>query len=123
MRKVLKIIIQISVLFIFYYIGETIQETFSLFIPGSIIGMLLFFALLTFRWIRVEWVEEGIDLLIKDMPIFFVPVTVGVVQYLDFFIGKGSLMIPLIILSTLLVILSGSLITSLLVKKDGHTYE
>ncbi|SHN28515.1 CidA/LrgA family protein [Gracilibacillus kekensis] len=123
MPKILKIIMQISVLFIFYYIGKTIQELFSLFIPGSIIGMLLFFGLLTARWIRVEWVEDGIDLLIKDMPIFFVPVTVGVVQYLDFFIGKGSLMIPLIILSTFLVILSGSLITSLLVKKDGHTYE
>ncbi|WP_235182974.1 hypothetical protein [Gracilibacillus boraciitolerans] len=38
----LKILLQISILFMFFYIGETIQEIFSLFIPGSIIGMLLF---------------------------------------------------------------------------------
>ncbi|GAE95124.1 holin-like protein CidA [Gracilibacillus boraciitolerans JCM 21714] len=78
---------------------------------------------MTARLVRIEWVADGIDLLIKDMPIFFIPVTVGVVQYLDFFVGKGSLMIPLVIISTFLVIASSSLITSLLMKKEEHTYE
>ncbi len=123
MRKIIKIILQISLLFLFYYIGETIQELFSLFIPGSIIGMLLFFALLTTKFFQVEWVSDGIDLLMKDMPIFFVPVTVGVIQYLDFFVGKGSLMIPIVMLSTFLVIYTASVITSLLLKKAGHNYE
>jgi holin-like protein len=121
--KYLKIILQISVLFLFYYIGEAIQSAFSLFIPGSIIGMLLFFALLTFKLIRVEWVADGIDLLIKDMPIFFVPVTVGVVQYLDFFYGKGSLMIPLVILSTFLTIGISGWVTSLLLKKEVDAHD
>ncbi|WP_163580953.1 CidA/LrgA family protein [Gracilibacillus saliphilus] len=121
--KYLKIILQISVLFLFYYIGEAIQSAFSLFIPGSIIGMLLFFALLTFKLIRVEWVADGIDLLIKDMPIFFVPVTVGVVQYLDFFYGKGSLMILLVIISTFLTIGISGWITSLLLKKEVDTHD
>ncbi|WP_018932575.1 CidA/LrgA family protein [Gracilibacillus lacisalsi] len=121
--KYLKIILQISVLFLFYYIGEAIQSAFSLFIPGSIIGMLLFFALLTFKLIRVEWVADGIDLLIKDMPIFFVPVTVGVVQYLEFFYGKGSLMIPLVILSTFLTVGISSCITSLLLKKEVDAHD
>ncbi|QGH33419.1 CidA/LrgA family holin-like protein [Gracilibacillus salitolerans] len=121
--KYLKIILQISVLFLFYYMGEAIQAAFSLFIPGSIIGMLLFFALLTAKLIRVEWVADGIDLLMKDMPIFFVPVTVGVVQYLDFFYGKGSLMIPLVMISTFLIIGISGLITSLLLKKDVDAHD
>ncbi|MFD2656473.1 CidA/LrgA family protein [Gracilibacillus thailandensis] len=121
--KYLKIILQISLLFLFYYIGEAIQSAFSLFIPGSIIGMLLFFALLTFKLIRVEWVADGIDLLIKDMPVFFVPVTVGVVQYLDFFYGKGSLMIPLVILSTFLTIGISGWVTSLLLKKEVDAHD
>ncbi|WP_208591702.1 CidA/LrgA family protein [Gracilibacillus suaedae] len=121
--KYVKIILQISVLFLFYYMGEAIQSAFSLFIPGSIIGMLLFFALLTFKLIRVEWVADGIDLLIKDMPIFFVPVTVGVVQYLDFFYGKGSLMIPLVMLSTFLIIGISGWVTSLLLKKEVDAHD
>ncbi|MGP4042551.1 CidA/LrgA family protein [Gracilibacillus sp. D59] len=121
--KYIKIILQISVLFLFYYIGEAIQSAFSLFIPGSIIGMLLFFALLTGKIIRVEWIADGIDLLMKDMPIFFVPVTVGVVQYLDFFYGKGSLMIPLVMLSTFLIIGISGLITSLLLKKEVDAHD
>lgn len=121
--KYLKIILQISVLFLFYYIGETIQSAFSLFIPGSVIGMLLFFALLTAKIIRVEWIADGIDLLMKDMPIFFVPVTVGVVQYLDFFYGKGSLMIPLVVISTFLIIVINGLLTSWLVKKEVNAHD
>lgn len=117
--KYIKIILQIGVLFLFYYIGEAIQAIFSLFIPGSIIGMLLFFALLAGKVIRAEWVSQGIDLLMKDIPIFFVPVTVGIIEYLDFFYGKGSLMIPLIILSTFLVISVGSMVTSKLLEKRG----
>ncbi|MGN8646881.1 CidA/LrgA family protein [Gracilibacillus sp. HCP3S3_G5_1] len=121
--KYLKIILQISVLFLFYYIGETIQSAFSLFIPGSVIGMLLFFALLTAKIIRVEWIADGIDLLMKDMPIFFVPVTVGVVQYLDFFYGKGSLMIPLVVISTFLIIVINGVLTSWLVKKEVNAHD
>lgn len=113
----IRIILQISILFIFYYIGEAIQTMFSLFIPGSIIGMLLFFALLSGKIIRVEWVSEGIDLLLKDIPIFFIPVTVGVIEYLDFFYGKGSLMIPVVIFSTFLVIATGGIVTSKLLER------
>src|SRR5699024_4056024 len=113
----IRIILQISILFIFYYIGEAIQTMFSLFMPGSIMGMLLFFALLSGKIIRVEWVSEGIDLLLKDIPIFFIPVTVGVIEYLDFFYGKGSLMIPLVIFSTFLVIATGGIVTSKLLER------
>ncbi|SFM45299.1 holin-like protein [Gracilibacillus orientalis] len=121
--KYLKIILQISLLFLFYYIGEAIQSAFSLFIPGSIIGMLLFFTLLSGRLIKVEWIADGIDLLMRDMPIFFVPVTVGVVQYLDFFYGKGSLLIPLVMLSTFLIIGISGFVTSLLLKKEVDIHD
>ncbi|MDX8047665.1 CidA/LrgA family holin-like protein [Gracilibacillus sp. S3-1-1] len=121
--KYVKIILQISVLFLFYYIGEAIQSAFSLFIPGSIIGMMLFFVLLLGKIIRVEWISDGVDLLMRDMPIFFIPVTIGVVEYLNFFVGKGSLMIPLIIFSTLIIITVSSLITSLLLKKEANAHE
>ncbi|UOQ84583.1 CidA/LrgA family protein [Gracilibacillus salinarum] len=121
--KYIRIVLQISVLFIFSYIGEWIQEEFSLFVPGSIIGMLLFFVLLTTKLIKVAWIEDGIDFIMKDMPIFFVPVTVGVVEHLHFFAGKGSLLIPLIMLSTFLVVSISSLFTSLLLKKEADTNE
>lgn len=59
----------------------------------------------------------------KDMPIFFVPVTVGVVQYLDFFYGKGSLMIPLVVISTFLIIVINGVLTSWLVKKEVNAHD
>ncbi|ENH95763.1 murein hydrolase exporter [Gracilibacillus halophilus YIM-C55.5] len=55
-------ILQISILFVFYYIGEAIQQFFSLLIPGSIIGMLLFFLLLSTHIIPLHWVNEALTL-------------------------------------------------------------
>ncbi|WP_163539978.1 CidA/LrgA family protein [Gracilibacillus sp. YIM 98692] len=118
-----KRILQIAVLFLFYYIGEAIQAYFSLVIPGSIIGMLLFFLLLTAQVIKIDWVEEGIDFIIKDMPIFFVPVTVGIIQYFDFFYGKGIIMIPSIILSTIFVIAIAGLLTQFTLKNGDNRNE
>ncbi|PWU66850.1 MULTISPECIES: CidA/LrgA family protein [Gracilibacillus] len=114
---------QISMLFLFYYIGEWIQDLFSLLIPGSIIGMLLFFLLLQVKAIRVHWIEKGIDLLLKDMPIFFVPVTVGIVEYLDFLNGKGILILPIAFVSTLIVTVITAIISQKILHKRVESYE
>ncbi len=42
-------ILQISVLFLFNFIGQLIQGYFSLSIPGSLIGMLLLFLSAVFK--------------------------------------------------------------------------
>lgn len=118
--KYLIMLLQISLLFLFYYIGMFIQNYFSLVIPGSLIGMLLLFSLLVLKVIKLNWIQDGIDILLKDMPLFFIPVTVGVVQYLDFFYGKGSIVLIIVVVSTLLVIALSSWITDLMLRKEGH---
>ncbi|GAB2534416.1 CidA/LrgA family protein [Gracilibacillus alcaliphilus] len=116
--KYIMMLLQISVLFLFYYIGMFIQNYFSLVIPGSLIGMLLLFSLLVLKVIKLSWIRDGIDILLKDMPLFFIPVTVGVVQYLDFFYGKGSIVLIIVVVSTLLVIALSSWITDLMLRKE-----
>ncbi|KAB8129385.1 CidA/LrgA family protein [Gracilibacillus oryzae] len=119
--KFIKIILQISVLFLFNLIGETIQSFFHLTIPGSIIGMLLFFVLLVTKVIPEKLIKDGIDLLIKDMPLFFIPVTVGVIEFLDFFKGKGSFILFITFISTMVVILTTSFIADKLLQKEVGT--
>ncbi|SER58320.1 holin-like protein [Gracilibacillus ureilyticus] len=119
MKKIIYILLQISLLFIFYHLGEYIQSVLNLTIPGSIIGMLLFFVLLLTNIIPERIISNGIDLLIKDMPLFFVPVTVGVIEFFDFFRGKGSLILLAAFLSTLLVIFTTSFIAGKLLEKEA----
>lgn len=123
MVKYFIMILQIGILFLFNFIGQLIQGYFSLSIPGSLIGMLLLFSLLFFKIIPLTWMQSGVDFLLKDIPFFFIPVTVGIIQYLTFFYGKGSLSILLVIVSTFIVIGVSGIVTNFILKKEVKSYE
>lgn len=115
------IIIHILVLSIFYMIGEWIQETFHLFIPGSIIGMLLLFTLLVTKVLPVRFIEQGTHFILQHMPILFLPVTVGTIQFLDLFAGKGILLIVIALMSTIMVFLTSGWMAQILAnRKEGE---
>lgn len=98
-----KIVLHIAVLTIFYYTGVFIQRIFEWMIPGSIIGMVLLFLALRSGLLKVEWVSEGAKLLMKHLPLLFVPVTVGVIEYLYVFSGRGIFLFLIALVSTLMV--------------------
>lgn len=61
---------------------------------------------------------EGANLLLSVMTLFFVPATVGIMNYFHIFQGKGSLLILLIIFSTVLVMLSSGFVAEKWNKKS-----
>lgn len=110
------ILAQIGVLYLHYFIGSLIQKGFDLPISGSILGMLLFFALLTVWKPFERFVEKGANVILAHLPLFFTPATVGVMIYFDLFKGSGVLLVIITILSTLIVLV-GSAYTTRLVHK------
>lgn len=78
----LKIIKQLFWIFLFSFIGEVISALIASFIaiPGSVIGMVLLFLALHFKWIRMEQVDEVGTWLTDNMGIFFVPAGVGLIS-------------------------------------------
>nr|WP_205188881.1 CidA/LrgA family protein [Metabacillus iocasae] len=100
------IVIQISVLYGIYKLGGYIQEFFHIPIPGSIVGMVLLFLLLQTKLIKEKWLLQGSSWLLAHLPLLFVPATVGVMQYLDYFKGDGFISVVIVITSTLLVLVS-----------------
>lgn len=115
----LQITVQLLILIVIYYIGVWIQELFSLFIPGSIIGMLLLFFALTFRLLPVQWIENGASFLLKHLPLLFIPVTVGALPYLPLFKGKAGLLLLIALLSTAIVMCLAGFISQRMVKEKG----
>ena len=63
-------------------VGEVVVHLFGWPIPGAVIGMVLFFGWLTL-WRSPDDAPEARagDLLVKYMPILFVPATVGWIAY------------------------------------------
>lgn len=115
--KLIQIVIQIALLYGLFIIGKWLQETFHLFIPGSIIGMMIFFILLITGIFPIKWFEKGSELLLSHMTLMFLPVTAGVLNYLPFFQGKGVLLIAVVLCSTMIVLVSSAYIGQTMVER------
>lgn len=81
----MKQIKQLFWIFLFSLMGEIISALLSKYIaiPGSVIGMVLFFCALHFKWVKMEQVEEVGTWLTNNMGIFFVPAGVGLMANFD----------------------------------------
>ena len=100
--KFILIFIQLAVLFGFYLLGEWLRAVFNLPLPGSIIGFLLLFAALLLKIYPLKWIDSGAHFLLAFLSLYFIPATVGVIDYSDVFTGKGIWLLVIAVFSTLL---------------------
>ncbi|WP_102029254.1 CidA/LrgA family protein [Salirhabdus sp. Marseille-P4669] len=121
--NVVKIILHIGILILFYLVGTWIQQALDLFIPGSIIGMLLLLVALLMRKFNPAWIHDGATLLINHLVLLFIPVTIGILEYLHLFSGRGLLLIPIVLVSTVLVMITAGFVSQTLVKRREKEYE
>lgn len=104
MKKILNILLQICILFIFSYIGTVIQNLFHLVIPGSIIALLLLFICLCLKIVPVKYIENGAGFLLSTLMLFFIPSTVGIMNYPSLLSIQGALLVAAVLLSTIITI-------------------
>ncbi|MBS4202425.1 CidA/LrgA family holin-like protein [Bacillus sp. FJAT-49732] len=118
-----KIILQIGLLYLIFLIGSWIQKSLNLFIPGSIIGMFLLFVMLMTGIFKQGWIEKGSILLIKYLPLLFLPVTVGIISFPELLNIKGIQLIFVILISTALVMISTGMLSQRLLRKRRYENE
>lgn len=105
-KTFIKILFQVSLIYMITQIGKWLQEILHIPIAGSIVGLALLFLLLLTGILSERWIEVGANKLINVMILFFVPSIVGIMDIADQ-IGPGYIiMVVLLIVSTSLVALS-----------------
>ncbi|NUU67435.1 CidA/LrgA family protein [Enterobacteriaceae bacterium BIT-l23] len=108
MHKTLKIIWHYLRAFLLIYAclyaGIAIAALLPITIPGSIIGMLILFLLLSLQILPAQWVKPGCHLLIRYMALLFVPIGVGVMQYFDLLRAQFGPVVVSCVVSTLVVL-------------------
>ncbi|WP_268748946.1 CidA/LrgA family protein [Photobacterium galatheae] len=72
-----------AIIAIFLMVGKGFQSLTQIPIPGSILGMLFLFTALSVGLLPPNWAKPGCHLFIRHMAILFVPVGVGLMNYLD----------------------------------------
>ncbi|MEF7558740.1 CidA/LrgA family holin-like protein [Bacillus thuringiensis] len=113
--KYVTLLLQVCVLYIFSLVGLWIQEVFQLSMPGSLIGMLILFLLLSNRILPLRWFELGAEKLIVFLPLFLIPSTTGLMEYGSFLFSKGSIIFLLVVISTTVTLVVSGYISQLLV--------
>lgn len=102
--KILITFLQICLLYVFSFIGKAIQNFFHLVIPGSIIALILLFICLCLKIIPVRFIEQGAGFLLSILTLFFIPATVGIMNYHSLLSLQGVIFFVVILLSTIITI-------------------
>ncbi|HCN75502.1 CidA/LrgA family protein [Pseudolactococcus plantarum] len=77
----MKIYFQFMYILLFSIVGEFLSTGLNLPVPGSIIGMVLLFICLKFKWIRLRQIYDAGQFLIENMTILFLPAGVGIMSH------------------------------------------
>jgi holin-like protein len=111
-KKIMKYLIQFSIILLFLLLGEITTHLLNIPIPSAVVGMgYLLFALLT-KIIKIEQIQETSDFLLSNMLLFFVPLGVSLVTTFDIIRDSWIQIIVIVVGSTFIVL--G--ITSLIIK-------
>ena len=102
-RHVLSILAELSLILSILLISQGIQIYLNLPIPATIIGMVILILMLSFKIIKLKWLENITDLLLDNLSILFIPAGVGIVN--EFHLLKGYLIPVLFIISITTVII------------------
>ena len=84
----MKIIKQLFFIILFFIIGELISHLIqflfpSIFIPGTIFGMIILLLVLLTNKAKISIVDEVGTFLTSNMGFFFIPATVSIMEYFD----------------------------------------
>lgn len=110
--RLFSVIIQIAVLYIFSIAGSLIAQLLHLPLPGSLIGMLLLFSGLCLNVIRPTWIQKGSEILLRFMPVFFVPITVGVITFPSLLSINGFTYVLILFMTTVVMLLATAKISA-----------
>ena len=81
-------IFQLAIIFGISFLGEVLNAILPLPIPASVYGLVILFALLCTKIIKLEQVENVSEYLMAIMPIFFIEPTVGIMNSYGLVKGK-----------------------------------
>ena len=111
--QIIRLLTQILILFIFYFIGDLIVTLLNLKFPGSIVGLVLLWTSLYFKWLDVR---DGASVLITYLTLFFIPSTVGIVQYPELLTRSGALLLVAVFVSSIFAFVFTGKLSQLLEK-------
>jgi len=100
----IKLLWQIGILCVFSWVGTQISERLHTSIPGSVIGMVLLFVFMCLGVVKLQYIEDAVNVLLKHMLFFFIPIIVGLMNSGDLIYKSGLALAASIVVSVLVAL-------------------
>ena len=115
-NSLMKVLVQLSLIMAICLLGELMSSIVPFPLPGTIIALLILFILLKSKVIKLSWVEDAGNLLLKNMSLLFVPVGVKIMAYFGIIKDIWWKLLLLCIAATILSFFATALVVSLIMK-------
>lgn len=113
---------QILVILLFSFLGEALHILLPLPIPASIYGMVLLFAALALKLVRLEWVKDAGHFLVNIMAIMFISPAVGLLNCWNVIRENLLSILVIIAVSLVLTFWSSGAITQAILKREEKNH-
>jgi holin-like protein len=100
----MKYLRQLAIILVICYIGEALNRFFNIPVPGNVIGMVILLMALLSGVIKLEYIEDVTEFLLKHLAFFFVPAGVGILSSMDIIKANFFPMLAVILLSGIVII-------------------
>lgn len=116
--EIIRTIAQIGIIILFYLTGEFIVAVTGIIIPGSIIGLVILWLALYFKILNVKYIQNGASFMLAFLTLFFIPSTVGVINYPELLTLSGGLFVLAVIMSTIFALVITGKISKFIERKE-----
>lgn len=97
---------QITVILLVWGLSFILQKILHIPIASGVLGFFILLLLLHFKGLKLTQVEQGADVLLADLLLFFIPPVVGILQYQQLLWHSGWKIFVVIFISTALVMMA-----------------
>ena len=104
-------------------LGEILARALSLPLPGPVLGMIFFLALLVYRPTYADSVKSTAQLLLANLSLLFVPAGVGIVGHIQTLGSNAGIILFSIIFSTIAAIVVSVYAFSLTARLLGQEHD
>ena len=93
---------QIALVFGLFWVCQILEAVLPFPVPASVLSLLIMLVLLCCKLIKEEQVKDLADFLMGNLAFFFVPVAVGIMQYVDVITQNTVAFLTVCVVSTIL---------------------
>ncbi|MGL5292163.1 MAG: CidA/LrgA family protein [Vibrionaceae bacterium] len=106
MMGILSFLRALAILFACLWAAKGVCALLPFAFPPALVGMLLLFMALNFKLIAIEWIEDGVNYLLRHMGVLFIPAAVGVMAWIAPLYQSISVVILCIAVGIVAILLS-----------------